>query len=119
MINKLNYIKSSKKIVGCCKNENKNREEQFSIITDHEGVPLRMYNSNGEKTWECVLNIYGDAYVSIGEQFDFPFRSKGQYQDEETGLHYSMNGYYHPKTGCWLLRNQSNLELLESFAILV
>ncbi len=45
MINKLNYIKSSKKIVGCCKNENKPK-----ALASADIIPVQLLNAQNKKS---------------------------------------------------------------------
>ena len=62
-----------------------------------------MYDSEGNKTWDCTLDIYGKVLaVNKGTEFDCPFRFQGQYADEETGLYYNRFRYYDPNTGNYL-----------------
>ena len=54
-----------------------------------------MYDGQGNKTWDCTLDIYGKVIaVDKGTEFDCPFRFQGQYADEETGLFYNRFRYY-------------------------
>jgi RHS repeat-associated protein len=54
-----------------------------------------MYDGQGNKTWDCTLDIYGKVLaVDKGTEFDCPFRFQGQYADEETGLYYNRFRYY-------------------------
>ncbi|WP_051290009.1 DUF6531 domain-containing protein [Paenibacillus massiliensis] len=75
----------------------------YSIITDHLGTPVEMYNEQGERVWACELDIYGNVQ-SIhlqGKRSDCPFRYPGQYEDEETGLYYNRFRYYSPHEGMY------------------
>ena len=69
--------------------------KQYSIVSDYMGTPIQMYDGQGNKTWDCVLDIYGKVLaVDKGTEFDCPFRFQGQYADEETGLYYNRFRYY-------------------------
>jgi RHS repeat-associated protein len=74
-----------------------------SIVTDYLGTPTQMYDTNGEKTWEAVLDIYGRVRTFAGRSLsDCPFRYQGQYQDEETGLYYNRFRYYDAEVGSYI-----------------
>ncbi|NEN85541.1 RHS repeat-associated core domain-containing protein, partial [Paenibacillus elgii] len=78
-------------------------EGSFSIVTDHLGTPVEMYDDTGEKLWSCELDIYGNIRRQdlLGERSACPFRFPGQYEDEETGLYYNRFRYYSPHEGMY------------------
>ena len=62
-----------------------------------------MYDGQGNKTWDCTLDIYGKVLaVDKGTEFDCPFRFQGQYADEEIGLYYNRFRYYNPDIGMYV-----------------
>ena len=62
-----------------------------------------MYDVQGNKTWECTLDIYGKVItIDKGTEFDCPFRFQGQYVDKETGLYYNRFRYYSPYSGNYI-----------------
>lgn len=67
----------------------------YSIITDHLGTPVEMYDAHGERLWAAELDIYGDirGIYLRGKRADCPFRYPGQYEDVETGLYYNRFQY--------------------------
>ncbi|WP_334076234.1 DUF6531 domain-containing protein, partial [Paenibacillus sp. A14] len=48
----------------------------YSIITDHLGTPVEMYDAHGERVWAAELDIYGDirGIYLRGKRADCPFR---------------------------------------------
>ncbi|WP_258958973.1 DUF6531 domain-containing protein [Paenibacillus tyrfis] len=78
-------------------------EGSHSIVTDHLGTPVEMYDDAGEKVWSCELDIYGKVRRQdlLGECSACPFRYSGQYEDEETGLYYNRFRYYSPDEGIY------------------
>jgi RHS repeat-associated protein len=67
------------------------------------GTPTQMYDTNGEKTWDAVLDIYGSVRTFAGRSLsECPFRYQGQYQDEETGLYYNRFRYYDAEVGSYI-----------------
>lgn len=85
--------------------------KQYSIVSNYLGTPVQMYDEQGNKTWDCTLDIYGKVLaVDKGTEFDCPFRFQGQYADEETGLYYNRFRYYNSHTGSYL--NQDPIGLI-------
>ncbi|MBC8084712.1 MAG: DUF4280 domain-containing protein [Hymenobacter sp.] len=82
----------------------------YSVITDHLGTPLTMYDSQGKPTWEMGLDSYGQVRQGKGKPQDCPFRYQGQYEDQETGLYYNRFRYYNPETGQYISQDPIRLE---------
>lgn len=78
-------------------------EGRFSIVNDHLGTPVEMYDEQGERVWAAELDIYGNVQWTglKGNRLDCPFRYQGQYEDEETGLYYNRFRYYSPYEGMY------------------
>lgn len=69
-----------------------------------------MYDEQGNKTWDCTLDIYGKVTISFGNsEFDCPFRFQGQYADEETQLYYNRFRFYDLNIGNYI--NQDPIRL--------
>ena len=85
--------------------------KQYSIVSDYMGTPIQMYDAQGNKTWDCTLDIYGKVLaVNKGTEFDCPFRFQGQYADEETGLYYNRFRYYEPEIGSYISQDPIGLK---------
>ncbi|MEC0236534.1 RHS repeat-associated core domain-containing protein [Paenibacillus kribbensis] len=78
-------------------------QDSYSIVTDHLGTPVEMYDEAGSRVWASELDIYGNVQkVHLqGKRGDCPFRYPGQYEDEETGLYYNRFRYYSPHEGMY------------------
>ncbi|WP_425464182.1 RHS repeat domain-containing protein [Paenibacillus lentus] len=78
-------------------------EGHYSIVTDHLGTPVEMYDEHGERVWSCELDIYGNVrkFILKGDHNACPFRYPGQYEDVETGLYYNRFRYYSPHEGMY------------------
>ena len=75
----------------------------YSIVSDYLGTPIQMYDEQGNKTWDCTLDIYGKVLaIDKGIEFDCPFRWAGQYFDFETNLCYNHFRYYSSEIGSYL-----------------
>ncbi|WP_158594476.1 DUF6531 domain-containing protein [Aquimarina sp. AD1] len=84
--------------------------DTYSIITDHLGTPIEMYNSNGEKTWHAEYDIYGKIRNLVtGSLQDCPFRFQGQYEDSEIDLYYNRFRYYNPEEGTYISQDPIRL----------
>ncbi|HEX6431318.1 MAG TPA: RHS repeat-associated core domain-containing protein [Niastella sp.] len=81
----------------------------YSVINDHLGTPQWMYDSEGKKVWEGVLDIYGRVRTLCGSGSDMPFRYQGQYEDVETGLCYNRSRYYDPEQGNYISQDPIGL----------
>jgi len=66
----------------------------YSVVCDHLGTPLTLYDEQGKPTWEMALDSYGQVRHGKGQAQDCPFRYQGQYEDVETGLYYNRFRYY-------------------------
>ena len=85
--------------------------KRYSIVSDYLGTPIQMYDGQGNKTWDCTLDIYGKVLaVDKGTEFDCPFRFQGQYADEETGLYYNRFRYYDINIGSYISQDPIRLK---------
>ena len=83
---------------------------QCSIVSDYMGIPIQMYDGQGNKTWDCTLDIYGKVADFRGESlYDCPFRFQGQYEDAETGLYYNRFRYYDANLGGYISQDPIGL----------
>jgi RHS repeat-associated protein len=80
-----------------------------SVVSDHLGTPLALYDGRGQVTWEMALDSYGAVRQGKGKAQDCPFRYQGQYEDVETGLYYNRFRYYDPQTGGYISQDPIRL----------
>jgi RHS repeat-associated protein len=85
-------------------------ERKYSIVTDHLGTPAQMYKEDGSLFWDCELDSYGKVRMERGEVGSCPFRYKGQYIDNETGLSYNRFRYYSGQEGIYISQDPIGLE---------
>jgi RHS repeat-associated protein len=81
----------------------------YSVVCDHLGTPLELYDARGAKTWQAQLDSYGAVREGKGKAQDCPFRYQGQYEDAETGLYYNRARYYDPHTGSYISQDPISL----------
>ena len=84
--------------------------QQYSIVTDHLGTPVGMFDAQGKKVWSMNLSIYGEVRHVDGWREACPFRYPGQYEDVETGLYYNRFRYYDPEGGIYLSQDPIGLQ---------
>jgi len=67
----------------------------YWLQCDARGAIIRAFSENGSVAWRALYESFGRATVATGELRQ-PWRLPGQYEDEETGLHYNFARYYCP-----------------------
>jgi RHS repeat-associated protein len=75
--------------------------KHYSIVSDHRGIPLAMFDAEGRERWSAQIDIYGRLTKLVGESAACPFRFSGQYEDTETELYYNRHRYYDPDSGIY------------------
>ncbi len=74
-------------------------EDAFSVVTDHLGTPIALYDDAGREAWSGSMEAWGHLRTLTGAAEVCPFRWPGQYEDAETGLYYNRFRYYDPEAG--------------------
>jgi RHS repeat-associated protein len=80
----------------------------YAVGVDHLGTPMRAWDrTTGVAAWAADYEAFGRAYEYLPDTTAAPgvsiaLRFPGQYEDEETGLHYNWHRYYDPDTGRYL-----------------
>lgn len=67
----------------------------YHVQTDARGAVIRVFDEAGLVVWRARYDAYGVATIEVA-QVRQPWRLLGQYEDEETGLYYSLERYYAP-----------------------
>ncbi|CAI0893302.1 Cell wall-associated polypeptide CWBP200 [Serratia entomophila] len=81
--------------------------EIYWYHTDLNSAPLEVTDAAGNLCWSGQYDTFGKlqgqtvagAARRNGAQYDQPLRYAGQYQDDESGLHYNLFRYYEPEVG--------------------
>jgi RHS repeat-associated protein len=81
----------------------------YSIITDLAGTPCELLAEDGTLAGRQQRTLWG-ATVWNSDGASTPLRFPGQYEDQETGLHYNNQRYYDPLTGSYLSPDPLGLE---------
>ncbi|UOQ55559.1 RHS repeat-associated core domain-containing protein [Hymenobacter sp. 5116S-27] len=85
-----------------------------SVVCDHLGTPLALYDAQGSVSWEAELDSYGAVHRGRGAAQACPFRYQGQYEDTETGLYYNRFRYFDPEVGLYISQDPIGLADVEA-----
>ena len=83
-------------------------EKKYSILADHLGTPIEMYQDDGSLFWERQLNANGKT-IKETQQGSCPFLFQGQYYDTEIELAYNRFRYYDPEDGRYISQDPIGL----------
>jgi RHS repeat-associated protein len=73
------------------------------LHNNHLGATELVTDGKGEAIWQASYSPYGKIVQTVAKAgFKFNLRLPGQYQDDETGLHYNHHRYYDPARGQYL-----------------
>ncbi|MEA1875828.1 MAG: RHS repeat-associated core domain-containing protein [Bacteroidota bacterium] len=84
--------------------------EYYFYHNDHLGTPQKMTAVNGAVVWSATYTSFGNAEVDPSSTITNNLRFPGQYEDQETALHYNGHRYYDPNTGRYLRLDPIGLE---------
>ena len=80
----------------------------YSILADHLGTPIEMYQDDGSLFWERQLNANGKT-IKETQQGSCPFLFQGQYYDAEIELAYNRFRYYDIEDGRYISQDPIGL----------
>ena len=83
-------------------------EKKYSILADHLGTPIEMYQDDGSLFWERQLNANGKV-IKETHQGSCPFLFQGQYYDTEIELAYNRFRYYDVEDGRYISQDPIGL----------
>jgi RHS repeat-associated protein len=70
-----------------------------------------MTDETNTVVWEAMYKPFGEATVHPNSTVVNNLRLPGQYEDEETGLHYNYHRYYDPRMGRYISPDPAGLEV--------
>jgi RHS repeat-associated protein len=82
----------------------------WHYINDDTGAPMLLVAPDGRIGCELHRAPWGAAVIAPGALTTTPFRFRGQYADEETGLCYNRHRYYDPEIGRYISADPIGLE---------
>ncbi|CAO98043.1 Hypothetical protein ETA_29970 [Erwinia tasmaniensis Et1/99] len=79
----------------------------YWLNSDLNGAPLEVTDADGQLRWSGRYDTFGrllgqtvaGSAQRTGPVYEQPLRYAGQYQDNESGLHYNLFRYYEPEVG--------------------
>jgi RHS repeat-associated protein len=77
------------------------QEHVYYYQNDPNGCPTRLTRADGGVVWAARHEVWGRPQLLVNE-IGNPLRLQGQYEDEETGLHYNRYRYYDPHAGMYV-----------------
>ncbi|PPC75475.1 hypothetical protein C4K68_20390 [Pokkaliibacter plantistimulans] len=80
----------------------------YHYVLDQRGAPLALLDQQGHPVWQAEPDVWGHASVSLHSVAN-PLRLQGQYEDEESGLHYNSYRYYDPHSGRYISQDPIGL----------
>jgi len=83
--------------------------DYYFYHNDHLGTPQKMTDPSGAVVWSATYSAFGEAHVDPNSKVVNNLRFPGQYQDQETGLHYNGWRYYKPRVGRYLRVDPAHL----------
>jgi len=81
--------------------------EQY-VHADHLGTPTLMTDAQGKVVADIESTPFGESYIDYAA-IDHYRRFRGQYKDEETGLHYNYFRDYDPSLGRYIQSDPNGL----------
>ncbi|CAM3762532.1 RHS repeat-associated core domain-containing protein [Flavobacterium branchiophilum] len=82
-------------------------EKKYSILADHLGTPIEMYQDDGSLFWSREINANGKLIK--GDNNSCPFLFQGQYYDAEIELAYNRFRYYDVEDGRYISQDPIGL----------
>ena len=76
---------------------------------DHLNTPQMLTRPNGAIVWQGQYDAFGEV-TQTNTQVSNPLRFPGQYQDDETGLHYNWHRYYDNNIGRYVTSDPIGLD---------
>ncbi|MBK8252577.1 MAG: hypothetical protein IPK82_07905 [Polyangiaceae bacterium] len=90
-------------------------EEWVFYVGDIMHTPERLVRGDGQVIGELTRAAFGKTHAAEGSKVTTQFRFIGQYEDEETGLHYNFHRYYDPDIGQYISPDPLRLREGENF----
>ncbi|TXC80123.1 RHS repeat-associated core domain-containing protein [Paraburkholderia azotifigens] len=87
------------------------RDKVCYYHTDPAGTARQVTDSKGHVVWSGACTAWGKVRANLADAANFvqPLRLPGQYQDDESGLHYNLHRYYDPDSGRFISQDPIGL----------
>jgi len=111
------YYKDSEFTPSVQVSHNNGTRRLHHVISDHLGTPREMMDEQGDIVWRRKHSTWGSTKLwpmvqtaAANDALHCPFVFPGQYEDQESGLHYNRHRYYNPQTAQYLSPDPLGLE---------
>jgi len=111
------YYKDSEFTPSVQVSHNNGTRRLHHVISDHLGTPREMMDEQGDIVWRRKHSTWGSTKLwpmaqtaAANDALHCPFVFPGQYEDQESGLHYNRYRYYNPQTAQYLTPDPLGLE---------
>jgi len=111
------YYKDSEFTPSVQVSHNNGTRRLHHVISDHLGTPREMMDEQGDIVWRRKHSTWGSTKLwpmaqtaAANDALHCPFVFPGQYEDQESGLHYNRHRYYNPHTAQYLSPDPLGLE---------
>ncbi len=84
--------------------------QAYYYHNDHLGTPQKLTDNLGKVVWQGKSEAFGKTTVDPASTVFNPLRFPGQYEDQETGLHYNYFRDYDPAVGRYVQSDPIGLE---------
>lgn len=81
----------------------------YYYMTDHRFAPRKLVDKAGTVVWAADYKAFGEAVFQVSI-INNPLRLPGQYNDQETGLHYNYYRDYDPSIGRYIQADPVGLD---------
>jgi RHS repeat-associated protein len=101
-------------------NHGESANKIYLYHNDPNGCPTRLLDVSGDVVWAAQYSGWGEVEKLLVDRVDNPIRLQGQYEDEETGMHYNRYRYYDSSIGIFVTQDPLRLmagENIYSFAL--
>lgn len=90
--------------------QNELEQNLYLYHNDPNGCPMRILDQNGLIVWAAQHSVWGKVERLHAHQVDNPIRLQGQYEDQETCLHYNRYRYYNADVGQFISQDPIGLQ---------
>ncbi|MEX6664250.1 RHS repeat-associated core domain-containing protein [Pseudomonas sp. W2-17] len=85
--------------------EGEDHRKLYYFHTDQIGTPLEMTDVDGQFVWQATYKAWGEIESLAVSEIEQNLRFRGQYFDDETGLHYNTFRYYDAEVGRFITQD--------------
>lgn len=77
-------------------------EQPYHFVVTPWGTPEEILDESGRIVWRGQIGAFGELETVSVEEISCELRMRGQYHDQESGLHYNITRYYDPVSATFI-----------------